>query len=245
MSTLINSKLPASPRLALLDLLRGLAVLAMVIFHFCYDLDYFHFVELPITVHWGWLLFQKMIVILFVIVAGMSLGLASQQGIKWPKFWRREMILVSCAASVSLISYWLFPDSWIFFGILHFMALASLLALPLLNLRWMLIVLGLVAIALPWLVAAPIFELKPLLWLGLNKILPITRDYTPLFPWFGLMLIGIFAGQHLGHCQWCRRITLQALPNQGLGWLGRHSLAIYMLHQPLLFAGFNAFLWLR
>ncbi|OQX05755.1 MAG: hypothetical protein BWK73_32785 [Thiothrix lacustris] len=234
---------PSSPvggkisRLELPDALRGLAVLLMVVFHSAYDLNHFNLLQLDLLHSNFWPAFQRVIVTLFVGVAGMSLALASRQGLHWQRFWRREGLLLVSAALVSVGSYALFPTSWIFFGVLHFMVVASLLAVPLLRLGGWNMLLGVLCIALPWW-ADPFFNAAWLQWLGLGTVVSSTKDYTPLLPWFGVMLLGIYAGNNLEVCRWC----LQPLPRwgwtQGLVGLGKHSLAVYLLHQPLLMALF-------
>ncbi len=100
------------------------------------------------------------------------------------------------------------------------------------------LLLGALCIALPWWVADPFFNAASLQWLGLGTVVSSTKDYTPLLPWFGVMLLGVYAGSNLEHCQVC----LRPLPRwgwiRGLSWLGRNSLAVYLLHQPLLMALF-------
>lgn len=231
---------PTVSRLDLPDALRGLAVLLMLVFHSAYDLNHFDILQLDLLHSDFWPAFQKVIVTLFVGVAGVSLALANRNGLKWDRFWRREGLLLASAGLVSAGSYWLFPASWIFFGVLHFMALASVLAVPFLRLGWLNLLLGGLALMLPWWVAEPFFNAAGLQWLGLGTEVSNTKDYTPLFPWFGVMLLGIYWGSIFGHCRFC----LQPLPRwwwvRGLLWLGRHSLVVYLLHQPVLMA----LLWL-
>lgn len=236
MNTIISNPSPATAvRLQFPDALRGIAVLAMIVFHLCYDLDYFEFLHVDFSGNLFWVIFQKTIVSVFVLVAGISLGLTSRHGIRWHQFWRREVILLGCAALVSIASYILFPGSWIFFGILHFMALASVLALPFVCLGPINVLLGGLIIGLPWLVSHPVFNITALQWLGLNEVVVNTKDYTPFLPWFGVMLMGVFWGSQIEICRICIRPLPLSPLGTGLQWLGKHSLAVYMLHQPILF----------
>jgi len=231
---------PTISRLELPDALRGLAVLLMLVFHSAYDLNHFNLLSLDLLHSTFWPAFQKVIVTLFVGVAGISLALAALRGLNKPRFWRREALLVVSAGLVSAGSYWLFPTSWIFFGVLHFMALASVLALPFLRLGGWNTVLGSVAVLLPWWIHEPLFNAAGLQWVGLGTAIANTKDYTPFLPWFGVMLFGVYIGNKFERCSWC----VHPLPRwRGLAeimWLGKHSLVVYLAHQPLLMA----FFWL-
>lgn len=233
-----NAFAPTISRLELPDALRGLAVLLMLVFHSAYDLNHFNFLSLDLLHGHFWPAFQKVIVTLFVGVAGVSLALAARQGLKWSRFWRREAALVASAGLVSAGSYGLFPTSWIFFGVLHFMALASVLALPFLRLGGWNVLLGCVALLLPCWIDSSVFNAAGLQWVGLGTEVANTKDYTPFLPWFGVMLFGVYIGGKLERCALC----LKPLPAwRGLRWimwLGRHSLVVYLAHQPLLMAFF-------
>nr|WP_308873711.1 heparan-alpha-glucosaminide N-acetyltransferase domain-containing protein [Thiothrix subterranea] len=120
------------------------------------------------------------------------------------------------------------------------MALASVLALPFLRLGGWNTVLGSVAVLLPWWIHEPLFNAAGLQWVGLGTAIANTKDYTPFLPWFGVMLFGVYIGNKFERCSWC----VHPLPRwRGLAeimWLGKHSLVVYLAHQPLLMA----FFWL-
>jgi uncharacterized membrane protein len=227
-------------RFELLDTARGLAVALMLFFHFCFDLNEFEYIQIDQPHHPFWLHLRHFIVNLFIAVSGASLALATRSGrIKWEKFLLREAVLVACAALVSIGSFVIFPDSWIFFGILHFMAAASLLAIPFLRLGILNLILGILLLVISQKLAHPVFDTPALQWLGLMTHDPETKDYAPLLPWFGVMLIGVFIGgqmQQYALFQYPLQTRAWAQP---LLWLGRHSLVVYMLHQPVLFGIFT------
>jgi len=231
---------PAVSRFPLPDVFRGLAVLLMMVFHSAYDLNHFNILTLDLFHGHFWPAFQKVIMTLFVGVAGVSLALAARHGLKWSRFLRREAILVASAGLVSAGSYWLFPTSWIFFGVLHFMALASVVALPFLRLGGWNLVLGNVAVWLPWFVNEPFFNTISLQWVGLGTEVANTKDYAPFLPWFGVLLFGIYIGSKFAHCSLCLRSLPAWRVLAWLRWLGRHSLVVYLAHQPLLMV----FFWL-
>lgn len=222
---------PQSGRLDSVDQLRGLALVLMAIFHFGYDLSLYGYVEFDNDApFWAW--FRFIIVTLFFTSVGISLVLANRWGIQWRAFWLREVKIVAAAAVISLATWYAYPTSWVWFGVLHFIAVASILTLPVLYRPHLALVLGVAIFILfnttTW------FNLS-----GLHDLLkqPLnlpdrTLDLTRLIPWLGMVYIGVFLGHY-------RLFGLRALPpmgiNRPLGWLGRHSLSFYLLHQIPLF----------
>lgn len=225
-------------RLDLLDAARGLAVTLMLVFHFCFDLNEFGYIHIDQLGNPFWLNFRLFIVSLFIGVSGISLVIATQRGIRWQKFLRREAILLACVALVSIGSFVEFPDSWIFFGILHFIAVASVMALPFVRFGLPSLVLGVGILLLSQWGKHPFFDQPALQWLGLMTHNPVTKDYVPLVPWFGVMLIGIFIGNYIQHWKLFRVDLRSRVWTMPLLWLGKHSLLVYIIHQPILFALF-------
>ncbi|WP_428623026.1 heparan-alpha-glucosaminide N-acetyltransferase [Sedimenticola sp.] len=225
------------PRLAIIDALRGVALLLMFAYHFCFDLNYYGFTHFDFNHDSFWLSARSVIVSLFLLLVGISLQLANAHGIRWHSVWRRLLMLAAAAGGVTIASAMLFPNSYIFFGILHFIAVASLLGLAFLRYRWLALFAG---IGLLWLglgFSDPLFNRPPFQWIGLMTYKPITEDYVPLLPWFGVVLLGIFVGSCLPtvggkFASW--QGTAGAWPLLRLA--GRHSLLLYLIHQPILLA---------
>lgn len=227
---------PTKTRFAMVDALRGLAITMMFVYHFSFDLNYFGFIQANFYHDPFWLNFRTLIVSTFLAVMGISLYLAHHKGLQRQKYLRRLTILLGCAMLVSLSSYLMFPRSVIFFGILHFIAAATVLALPFVRLYWTNLVTGIAIIVIGSQVQHRFFDQAALQWIGMMTHKPITEDYVPLFPWFGVVLLGIFfarwaySGQHFPPLsQWQGQFRLV----QGLRFAGRHSLLIYMVHQPV------------
>jgi uncharacterized membrane protein len=226
---------PAS-RFDRIDLLRGAALLWMAAFHFSFDLDHAGFIRQDFYADPWWTGQRTCIVSLFLFCAGLSQAVAIDRGQSTTRFWRRWAQIAGCAALVSVGSWFMFPHSWISFGVLHGIAVmlivtrygARLATTPAL---W---AVGALAIALPWLVASPFFDSRWTDWIGLVTHKPITEDYVPLLPWLGVMLWGLAAGRWLLR----RRPSVLQGPIPGvmqpLARLGRWSLSFYMLHQPVL-----------
>jgi uncharacterized membrane protein len=224
-------------RIEWLDVARGVALLAMATYHFTWDLEFFGYVLPGTTGFGGWKLFARCIASSFLFLVGVSLVLAHARGIRWPGFWRRFAMVAGAALAISAVTYIAMPGAFIFFGILHQIALASLLGLAFLRLPALLtVVVAAAVIAAPHYLRSALLDHQALWWVGLSTSNPRSNDYVPLFPWFGAVLLGIAAAKlaidtglaarlaalHPGH--WSRPLQ----------FLGRHSLAFYLIHQPVL-----------
>jgi len=216
--TLSNDK----SRIIFLDVLRGFTILLMFFFHFSFDLNYFGFIQVDIIHGAFWYILPRIIVFLFFFVAGFSLKVAHQKKIQWPKLLKRQMKLFGFAILISLVTYYLFPDQWIYFGTLHSLFLITFMSLPFIHFERMalLIALALFIPSIFWDFNLPFYSL------------PIrSLDYISPFPWWGASLLGIFASkftifnQLIGHNQFSQRLS----------FLGQHSLLIYLIHQPIFF----------
>lgn len=220
----------------ILDLARGFAILLMFIYHFSYDLDYFGFIQQNFSHDEFWKTFRSLIVTSFLTIMGISLYLSSYRGLRKKRFQQRLTLLIFYAALVSISSWVMFPKAMIFFGILHFITVASVLGLVFVRMGIINLFLGISLIVIAQTVSHPFFDQSLLQWFGLMTKLPVTVDYVPLLPWFGVVLIGIYLGQLLSQRpaesffpQW--KNTQPASQLLALG--GRYSLHIYILHQPL------------
>jgi uncharacterized membrane protein len=219
-----------------LDALRGVAIVWMALFHFCFDLNHFGFLtpRQQFTADPLWTTQRTCIVTLFLFCAGIGQAIALGQGQSWARFWRRWARIAGCALLVSIGSAWMFPHSWISFGVLHGIAVMLILVRCMAPLRPWLWWLGALAIALPLLWRHEVFNGPWLRWIGLVTRKPVTEDYVPVLPWLGVMLWGVAAGQWLQACRpgWLQGATPRAA--RGLALLGRWSLSFYMVHQPVL-----------
>lgn len=228
-----------------LDALRGVAIVWMAGFHFCFDLNYFGFIRQNFYTDPLWTVQRACIVTLFLFCAGLSLAVALDQGQTWPRFWRRWGQIAGCAVLVSLGSALMFPRSWISFGILHGIAVVLILARLLAPLKGGLWIAGAVALALPWLVQHPFFDSRWTNWVGLVTRKPVTEDYAPVLPWLGVVLWGLAAGRWVlaNRRGWLAgALPVAAAP---LAVLGRWSLSFYMVHQPVLIGALMLVVMLR
>jgi uncharacterized membrane protein len=229
-------------RLVTLDLARSLAILCMVVFHFTFDLALFGHIPPDTMVQPFWYYFARMIAGSFLFLSGISLWLAHGQGIRWRAFWGRFAKVAGGAALVTLASIWFVPGGTIWFGILHAIAATSLLGLLALRLPWpVTLALAALIFTAAWGPRFAAFDPLWLVWTGLAETRPMMGDYVPLIPWAAPALAGIAVARALRLDQWPRRAPSAAL--QALAFPGRHSLVIYLIHQPILIGLFSLHAW--
>jgi uncharacterized membrane protein len=215
-----------------LDFIRGIAIILMLIFHISFDLNNFHFIDIDIYNREGrdWFYFRMLILTIFMSSVGISLALVNEDGINFQKSVKRFITLGIASLVITIASFITFSNSWIYFGVLHFVALASVISLAFIRFEWIALVLGLLiiilfnldSISMRWLfdILAPILHLPK-----------YTEDLVPLTPWLGVVLIGLFIGK--------KRLFLFPIDDNkftlSIGFLGKYSLVIYLVHQPIFF----------
>lgn len=249
-------------RLWEIDFLRGIAIICMVIYHFFFDLVFFAGVSIDLY-STGWNIFQKSIATCFIMVAGISLYLKYQKQILLNKvsffpFFERGFFIFFLGMVITGITFIALGNAYIRFGILHLIGLSIILAYPFLKYPLVGGILGLLILTTGF-ISLPTVHTFWLLPFGFMYASFVSVDYFPLLPWFGVMLLGIWAGkcifpqgkrrfiQPLGN----KITTLLAknksknirsktrslyilYPVQFIAFLGKNSLLIYMIHQPIL-----------
>jgi len=229
-------------RLWEVDALRGFAFALMVVYHTAFDLAAFG--GWPISVTTGaWRQFADFIASLFLFVSGVSLVLARQRLGHDPARYRRHLVrrfarLAAAAAAVTVATWLVSPADVVLFGILHLILVSNLVSLPLLRFGgWNLVTAAGAASLGIWLSRLP--GNAWLFWLGLVPENYRSFDFRPLFPWLAFVLLGVSFGSwfyHGGRRRWSLP-EASAFPGAALlVWAGRHSLLLYLLHQPILIA---------
>jgi uncharacterized membrane protein len=227
------------------DILRGVAAAMMVLYHFVFDLSYFGISNFDI--HEGfWFYFAYLTAFLFVFLVGVSVVLSHDRMVLLgradaflPKLLRRGFWILCLAMGITLVTYAAVGNGFIVFGALHLIGVSLILAYPFLRLGAANAFLGLLVILIGLFLQSQSVGYPWLLWLGLSPVGFYSLDYLPLFPWFGVVLLGIAVGDifYRGYKRW---ISLPELSSsyavKPLAFMGKNSLIIYLIHQPILIA---------
>ncbi|MES2964479.1 MAG: heparan-alpha-glucosaminide N-acetyltransferase [Bdellovibrionota bacterium] len=220
----------AGARLPLFDTLRGMAMVLMAIYHFCFDLDHFGIIDVNMSRDEFWLIFRAVIMTSFMGLVGVGLFLSSAR-YSSTKFWLRLARVAACAVVISVATYFLFGSRWTFFGALHFIVIATLLGPLLIRIPIACAVVGSAIVALPSLYQNAFFSQPIWILTGLSPMRPATEDFSPFAPWLGVVMLGVFVG-FLARKRFSHLATFEVL---SLSKLGHHSLVFYMTHQLVLF----------
>jgi len=221
-------------RLIWLDAARTLALVGMVFFHFTRDLELFGIVPPGTTQTGGWAISARVIAGSFLFLSGISLVLAHQDRFRFGS-WAKRLITISLAAlAVSLATFLAFPDRFVFFGILHAIAFASLVGVVFLRAPFWLtggVAAGILGMDYTW--GGALLHSAWMAWTGLSSVVPPSLDFIPAVPWMAAFLAGMAIAQAVPVSQ----VDLPLRRNWAtsvLTWPGRHSLAVYLVHQPIL-----------
>lgn len=216
-----------------LDATRGIALTLMIIYHILFDLAYFGIY----TIHPDFWYAAIPIAGTFIFIAGISLHLKAESlkrrcndCIATPLL-RRGIFLLLIGAGIT-VATWIYPrEGFIIWGILHLIGAGTILAIPFLRFgRWNILPAALILII--WVFVYPVAGPDYLIPLGIHTPGFYSLDYLPIIPWFAVMLLGIVAGSIL----YTRNIvqTEMKKPVQALAFIGRHTLIIYLIHQPII-----------
>lgn len=239
----------ACVRLTLLDQYRGLALLAMLCYHTLYDLAILFGCRMPWFFTGGMRAFQVSIGVSFVFISGVSAQFSRSPA-------RHGLLVFTVAMGMTLVTALIMPSQLIVFGVLHLLGLCSLL-FALIRPIWRRLpwaagfLVGLLLFLFTYsmpegfllgrllLLPDSLYQTPWLFWLGLPSSSFSSADYYPLIPWLFLFLSGASLGSWLNTR---RRDRINPLPAiwvnshlRPLAWIGRHTLIVYVLHQPILY----------
>ncbi|WP_075996220.1 heparan-alpha-glucosaminide N-acetyltransferase [Salaquimonas pukyongi] len=227
-------------RVDAVDLARGLALVAMTTFHFGWDLELFGFVERGFATQAWMIWYARLIASSFLVLVGVSFALAHHSGLKARPFLWRLGKIAGAAFLITLATRFATPDIFIFFGILHHIALATILCIFFVRLP----VPVLLALAAGVLLAASyarseLFNAPWWWWSGLNAVMPRSSDYVPVFPFLAAELTGLALGKWLISSGMAAQLAGRRAKGgiaATLRFIGRNSLVYYLLHQPVMLA---------
>ncbi|MEM7826656.1 MAG: heparan-alpha-glucosaminide N-acetyltransferase [Candidatus Aenigmatarchaeota archaeon] len=224
-----------------IDFLRGFAVVMMIIYHLFFDLSYFGYFNIN-SAFWWWLAHVIATIFIFLVGISLSLSFSRTKKIRMPtkeirkKYLRRGLKIFSLGMIITLITWIFMRKGFVLFGVLHLIGVSIILAYPFLKLRFPNLILGITFISLGLYMKNFTFDFPWLLWAGFMPHHFYTIDYFPILPWFGVVLIGLFFGNLL-YPNYQRIVNLPEddfITKRFFCFLGRNSLPIYLLHQPIL-----------
>lgn len=244
----VQQKAPAS-RYALLDELRGLDLVSMMLYHACWDMMFLFGIWMDWYAGMPGRLWQQTICWVFILLSGFCVQLGHHT-------LRRGAQVFAAGALVTVVTLVFMPEDRVVFGVLTFLGSAMLLTGVLEPL------LKKIPPAAGLAVSAVLFALTYHLderWLGFGGLrlalpdawyanyftaffgfLPFdfySTDYFALLPWLFLFWAGYFLHGVVGRA---RMEPLRRSVCPALGWMGRHSLLLYLLHQPVIYGVLSA-----
>ena len=223
-----------------IDIARGIAVIMMVVFHIAFDLYFLGIAPVPVaTLPWRLLALSTAGLFLFIVGVSLSISAAhARRTLSGQEFILKYMLRGSgiflLGIGITIVTWVLLPGLFIRFGILHLIGFAVAVSPLYTRYSWQNLIAGSLILLLGPVVAA-IRGNDWLVWLGIHPPAFYSIDYTPVFPWLGVVLLGVFFGGILypGGMQ-RRQLVIPDRVNGVIGYLGRHSLAIYLIHQPVI-----------
>jgi len=218
-----------------IDTARGIAIILMVVFHLFRDLKYFQVFAFESFGFW-WV-FPRIIASMFIFLVGISLSVSYSRtkNKSFRKYLKRGLKIFSWGLIITAVTWAMVPESFIFFGILHFIGVGVIIAYPFLKKPKYNLQAGLAFVVFGWVISGFFFDFPYLMPLGFFARGIQTFDYFPLFPWFGLVLIGTWFGNLL-YPDGERYLKIKNIDNTTtriLSFMGRNSLKIYLIHQPI------------
>lgn len=227
-------------RSAVIDAIKGILVILMIVYHACYIAVMFKLVRLELYQGFWWL-FPRMIAGGFVGVSGWNLAGKRARGARFRDFAKRAGRLVLVAALISAVTWPMFGKSFVFFGIIHLIAVSTVLAYPFLGRPPLAITAAVACTAAGLALGTARFGFTWLAWLGFRPASLYPVDYLPLLPWFAFALSGA-AAHDIARRVIAHRLDAKTAPRTVplravsiLAAIGKRSLVVYLSHLPLLY----------
>jgi len=224
------SEAQSRTRYGFLDAYRGLCVLVMVVYHGAFDLAVYGYIPLSLLINSVMNVIHPIFAGSFVLMSGATCRF-SRNNLK------NAVVLGLTAAGVSLGTRLFTPDMFISFGILHFFASATLIYSLLGRLferaEKILAPVFAAVFAVLYTVFPVNIQTSGLAFLGFSIAKYYSGDYYPIIPWIFLFFVGTYTGGLIKNGRMPK--ALYSLSCPPLEKIGRHSLLIYIVHQPVLY----------
>ncbi len=236
-----------------IDITRGFAILAMIFYHFCWDLGEFGVLDSEMVNSGGWRLFAQLIGSSFLFISGLSFWLFFQFSRDRKSFFNRVVKLILASLFVSIGTFFAYGDYFVFFGILHLLTVCSLIGIIFCRLpSVVLIILTIFVVVAANYISLESFSSRFLAWTGLYGGYIGTLDFYPFFPWAGPYILGVAFGKLIygKNLDANRKVLIRSdsineasilnlkfiqYSKKVLIFLSSYSLYIYLVHQPILF----------
>jgi uncharacterized membrane protein len=226
-----------------IDLLRGIAIIMMIIYHIFYDINFLDIYTFNLQ-DFSFKLFLYPIGTIFLLLVGISLTLSYNRSKKdltknnlIKKFVFRGLKIFFLGLIITLVTFFYLGQGFIIFGVLHCIGISIILSIIFMRFRFQNIILAIIFIIFGIVLSSMTFDFNLFLFLGFRPVDFYTVDYFPLFPWFGVILFGIALG-NIFYPDYKRIFSLPDFSKLKIvkffNFLGRNSLIIYFLHQPIL-----------
>ncbi len=235
-----------SKRFYEIDVWRSFAIIGMVVFHIYYGLDFFNFVDYEMSAGL-WDFFGDIIRWSFLVLVGIGMQLSYQRYLLKGKSQveyivntvKRGILVLLCAAMISIGSYMVLPSVYIYFGVLHLIGTSIIFLAPLVRFPKAVALMGLVIVLLQTYIHSLTTSTKFLVIFGLYDENFASLDYFPIIPWMAVPAFGIFLGsimfkKYQRNYPFPERLFENRLGSM-LVWIGKNSLLIYILHIPVLY----------
>ncbi len=231
-------------RLWEVDFLRGIAIVAMVIYHTFFVMNYYRVFMTNLHTTFWWC-FPRMIANTFIFLVGVSLTLSYSRDILtrthktglYKKYMKRGAMIFACGLLITCATFIVIRENYVKFGILHLIGVSIILAYPFVRFKYINLLIAALIIPLGMYFKTIIIKSPLLLWIGIMPYNFSTVDFFPIFPWSAAVFIGLFVGNILyNDCK--RNFKFFNLPKNFLSkamcYLGKKSLVIYIVHQPII-----------
>ena len=229
----VKKPLLKQERIQAIDLIKGIDIVFMVLFNYSVTLDYFRLIPIPSHYLYRYIL-PISIASIFIFMSGVTsyINYEKHKEKLTRKYFIRWIKLLFFAALITLFSYVFVPQYTIFFGILHFFAVSSFLIPFFIKYNKLNLIAGLSIILSGVYLQQQTFNFSYLSWLGFVPETISTFDYFPLIPWFGVILLGVYYGKYI--IEKTVKIRFKRKISNIFTFLCKHSLTVYLFHQPVL-----------
>lgn len=239
-------------RINLIDEARGVCIILVVVYHLFYSMTMVFGMEAFYEIFGVMRIYQPILPAMFILISGISFQL-SRSNVK------RGLILLLISAAITVILLIFMPKMVIWFGILHFLAVMNigfglikkyidkipaafgLIVFAVLFILTYNVHRGYIGIEGIWSYTLPeaLYQTDFTAPLGFYTENFRSSDYVPILPWVFMFLIGTIIGRYANNLP----PSLKKTHIRPLAFVGRHTLIIYLVHQPVIVAVLYLFTW--